>query len=80
MTVSAAPSATARRNCGDATSASGTRPLPENFFNSAWARKMEVIEPAKVVIVAHVIAVRKLAAFAPKREATPLKLSFAPFE
>ena len=30
----------------------------ENFFRSAWARKIEAIEPAKVVTVAQVMAVR----------------------
>ena len=36
----------------------GTRPLPENFLSSACARKIDAIEPANVVIVAQVIAVR----------------------
>ena len=40
------------------TKLSGTRPLPENFFSNAWARKIDAIEPANVVIVAQVIAVR----------------------
>jgi hypothetical protein len=58
MTVRAAARATAKRNCSEPTSESGTRPLPENRFNSASARKIEVIEPASCVMVAHVSAVR----------------------
>ena len=41
----AAPRATARRNCSEPTRVSGTRPLPENFLRSAWARKIEAIDP-----------------------------------
>ena len=37
-------------------SASGTRPLPEKFFTSAAARKIEQTEPARVVTVAQPIA------------------------
>jgi hypothetical protein len=32
--------------------------LPLNFFSSVSARKIDIIDPAKVVIVAYVIAVR----------------------
>ena len=52
MTVQPAPIATARRKYSDPVKASGMSPLPENFFRSAWARKMEAIEPARVVSVA----------------------------
>jgi hypothetical protein len=58
ITVVAAPRATARRNCSEPTSVSGTRPLPENFFSKACARKIDAIDPANVVIVAQLIAVR----------------------
>jgi len=57
MTVNAAPKTTARRKCSELTSVSGTRPLPENFLSKACATKIEVIEPAKVVIVAQPNAV-----------------------
>ena len=58
ITVRAAPSATASRKGAEPTMASGTSPLPENFFNNAWARKIAVIDPAKVMAVAQAMAVR----------------------
>src|SRR5262245_43634958 len=56
ITVSPAPRATDRRKLGDAMMASGTSPLPEKFLTSSWAKKIEDTEPAKVVIVAHQMA------------------------
>jgi len=58
ITVMAAPSATASKNCSEPTSVSGTNPFPENFLSKACAGKIEAMEPAKVVIVAQVMAVR----------------------
>ena len=58
ITVSPAPAATARTKYSEPTNWSGTIPLPLNFFSSVCARKIDVIDPAKVVIVAHEIAVR----------------------
>ena len=54
ITVTPAARATEKRKPSEPTSASGTSPLPENFFNKACARKMAQTEPAKVVMVAHV--------------------------
>src|SRR5882672_9133968 len=80
MTVVPAPNATARRNSGCAVSASGTSPLPENFFSNDCARKMAAMLPVPVVIVAHEIAVLYEQVRLPNNDATPLKLSLAPLE
>ena len=57
MTVRPVPTATAKTKYSEPTTASGTKPWPENFFNSDRARKMEQTEPPNVVTVAHPIAV-----------------------
>src|SRR2546429_374392 len=57
MTVKPAPMATANRKYSEPTTASGTKPWPENFFNSDRDKKMEQTEPPNVVTVAHPIAV-----------------------
>ena len=80
MTVMPAPTATARRKYSEVTSWSGTRPLPENFFKRVWAKNIEQIEPEKVVMVAQRMAVRYEVVLLPNNDATPLKLSLAPFE
>ena len=54
--------------------------MPENFLRSDCARKIAAMLPAPVVMAAHEIAVLYPQAPLPKREATPLKLSFAPLE
>jgi hypothetical protein len=56
ITVIAQPIATAVRNSGEIEIASGTNPFPEKVFTRACAKNIEAIEPAKVVIVAHLIA------------------------
>src|SRR6185369_3885080 len=56
ITVRPAPRPTAKTNCGEAASSFGTMPRPEKFLSSVSARKSEVIDPANVEIVAHVIA------------------------
>ena len=55
-TVIPAPSPTAVRNSGEPAMISGTRPISEKLLTSAPARNIEVIDPAKVVAVAHRIA------------------------
>ena len=56
ITVQPAPMATANKKCGEAATALGTRPLPENACTSPAARNTEAMQPAKVAPVASVIA------------------------
>src|SRR3954471_12397470 len=51
-TVTAAPSAAALTNVGDASTASGTNPFAENVFTRLAARTSASSEPASVVAVA----------------------------
>ena len=55
-TVKAAPIAIEIANAGDWIKTSGTNPLPEKFFTSVLAKKIAAIDPAKVVVVAQVMA------------------------
>src|ERR1700693_3235224 len=65
MTVEAAPAATAVRKFGDADTASGTRPLPENACTSASARNTEQTQPASVASVPIRSAVLKVVVLLP---------------
>src|SRR5687768_5795946 len=80
ITVNPAPNPTANTNCGDTANVSGTNPLAEKFWSRLSARNNEVIDPANIEIVAQLIAALLLVVPLPKSVATPLKLSFAPFE
>src|SRR3990172_7278155 len=55
-TVAPAPAATASKKSGEAATAAGTSPAPENACTSASAKYIEQSEPANVVIVASAIA------------------------
>ena len=56
--VAAPPSATAQRKSGDVASESETTPRPPNAFNNSDAKNSDAIDPANVVVVPQMAAVR----------------------